>query len=220
MKYNNLSSKPEQISKSASLISERIFGEHIIKNVSLIGKNQFVNSLEDIFKKSRNYNLNFPDLDIFDTKIESDFNREILELLIYSDIFEIGTKTEYLIKQNLVLQALKKRKQRPILILDLSIPGNAESDLMKLDNCFLFDLNDLEQFFSNKVIDYVNTGKNFNDDFSELVDKIELFFKTEMDSRSEQVYHLEEKLKEYYKSLNKKEEKRIILNFLSLLLKK
>ena len=65
-----------------------------------------------------------------------------------------------LITKELVKFYLEKRKQKPILFVDVGLPGNVDSDLLKINNCYLFDLNDLEQFFT-KWYDNENK-KNFN----------------------------------------------------------
>jgi glutamyl-tRNA reductase len=41
--------------------------------------------------------------------------------------------------------ALKKRKRKPMLILDLSIPGDVEASVERVDDAFLYDLDDLER---------------------------------------------------------------------------
>ena len=38
------------------------------------------------------------------------------------------------------------RRQKPIFLIE-GIPGNIDPSVSKLSNLFLFDLNDLEQFF-------------------------------------------------------------------------
>ena len=40
-------------------------------------------------------------------------------------------------------QALKKRKHRPIMLVDLAIPRDIESEVSKLDDVFLYTLDDL-----------------------------------------------------------------------------
>jgi glutamyl-tRNA reductase len=62
----------------------------------------------------------------------------------------IGYKDEFnLVDIRLAKQILKKRKQRPVFFVDCGIPGNINNDVGKIDNCFLFDLNDLEQLYSS-----------------------------------------------------------------------
>lgn len=44
-----------------------------------------------------------------------------------------------------VQAALKKRKRKPMLILDLSIPGDVEAAVERVEDAFLYDLDDLER---------------------------------------------------------------------------
>lgn len=44
-----------------------------------------------------------------------------------------------------IQSALKKRKRKPMLLLDLSIPGDVEAAVERVDDAFLYDLDDLER---------------------------------------------------------------------------
>ncbi len=44
-----------------------------------------------------------------------------------------------------VTQALKKRRRRPVFLVDAGIPGDIEPAVNRVDGAFLYDLNDLEQ---------------------------------------------------------------------------
>ena len=64
----------------------------------------------------------------------------------------------------MTVKYLERRKQKPIFFVDIGLPGNIDPEISKISNCYLFDLNDLEQFFTlffsenNKknVFDYEN----------------------------------------------------------------
>tara|TARA_B100000989_G_scaffold42532_1_gene27083 strand:- start:449 stop:1111 length:663 start_codon:yes stop_codon:yes gene_type:complete len=216
----NLSSKPEQISKSAKLISEKIFSDNKLKKIAIIGKNQFTDTLTKIFNKSQNYSLESPNSNFFSSKCESEFNEKIFRILIHYDIIIIGKKSNKLIKKKIILSALKERKQKPFFIIDVNIPSNAEPDIINIDNCFLFDLNDLEQFFSNKMFDEVDKTPSMDDTFYELVEQLELILKTQIRNKVDQVYFIESKFKDFFRLLNNQKEKNTIINFLNFLLKK
>lgn len=220
MEETNLSSKPEQISKSAKLISEKIFSGDDKKKIAIIGKNQFTNSLKETFNRAGSYQLNKPNTDFFESKSEVEFNEKIIQILSDYDVVIIGKKSNKLIKKKMILSALKVRKQKPILIIDVNIPSNAEPDIINIDNCFLFDLNDLEQFFSNKIFDSMKKKTDLNEDFFEIVERLELFLKTEINYELNQIYYLEEKVKSFFSILETEKEKKTIINFLHFLLKK
>ncbi len=56
----------------------------------------------------------------------------------------IGGRT-YGVTEEAVKAALKARRQRPILFIDTGIPGDVEPAVNRIDNAFLYDLEDLER---------------------------------------------------------------------------
>ena len=42
----------------------------------------------------------------------------------------------------------KREKAKTNFFVDVGLPGNVDPEISKISNCYLFDLNDLEQFFS------------------------------------------------------------------------
>lgn len=56
----------------------------------------------------------------------------------------IGGRT-WAITEEAVRAALKRRRQQPILFVDVGIPGDTEAAINKVDNAFLYDLDDLER---------------------------------------------------------------------------
>ncbi len=52
--------------------------------------------------------------------------------------------TNYLIGPDHVRRALERRRNRPMLLIDISVPRNVDPAVGKLDNAFLFDVDDLE----------------------------------------------------------------------------
>ena len=152
--------------------------------------------------------------------MKEEFDEKIIQILCDYDVIIIGKKSKKLIKKKTVLSALKLRKQKPILIIDVNIPSNAEPDIINIDNCFLFDLNDLEQFFSNKILDSIKKTTDLSEDFYETVERLELFLKTEINYEINQIYYLEEKVKSFFSILETEKEKKTIINFLNFLLKK
>lgn len=55
----------------------------------------------------------------------------------------IGGRT-YALSEETVKAALKKRRQKPILLVDVGVPGDIDPVINRVDNAFLYDLNDLE----------------------------------------------------------------------------
>lgn len=51
---------------------------------------------------------------------------------------------EHLLGEDVARQAAKRRRQRPVFIADVAVPGDVEPAVNKVDNAFLYDLSDLE----------------------------------------------------------------------------
>lgn len=51
----------------------------------------------------------------------------------------------YIITRKLMAAALRRRRRRPVFVIDLAVAGDAEPAVGELDGAFLYDLNDLER---------------------------------------------------------------------------
>ncbi|MEW6544155.1 MAG: glutamyl-tRNA reductase [Nitrospirota bacterium] len=70
-----------------------------------------------------------------------EFRREMAE----ADIVLCSTgASQYLIRAEDVQQAVRRRMNRPIFLIDISVPRNIEPSVKDIDNAFLFDIDDLE----------------------------------------------------------------------------
>jgi glutamyl-tRNA reductase len=135
----------------------------------------------------------------------------------YEVIF-IGFESDLkLISCEVVNKILEKRRQKPIFFVDCGIPGNVEQDISKLNNCFLFDLNDLEQYFSREKNNLEITRKeNFDQDsFDEEINNYLSSFTKKMNLNSSQVSMFEKYLRLYFNDNLINEEKKTILKFLN-----
>ena len=154
LKNNLFSSKPKQIAQAAIQILLKVYGDlnsvnflvisdmklpiDIAQNFENIGLNKYLifqDPLEKIFNKKKNNN---------------NIDENLINKLKTFDLIMIGYKTQSkIIDKILVKKILNKRKQKPILFVDCGIPGNIKTDIGQIPNCFLFDLNDLEQLYSS-----------------------------------------------------------------------
>ena len=193
LKNNLFSSKPKQIAQAAIQILLKVYGDlnsvnflvisdmklpiDIAQNFENIGLNKYLifqDPLEKIFnKKNENNNI----------------DENLTDKLKTFDLIMIGYKTQTkIIDKILVKKILNKRKQKPVLFVDCGIPGNVKTDIGQIPNCFLFDLNDLEQLYSS----WVQNNTTNEDGNNELFD-IEL--KTLLDSFFRKLkFNLEQKI--------------------------
>ena len=67
-------------------------------------------------------------------------------LLVRADVVICSTGAEgYLVTRELVAQAVKARRYRPLFLVDLSLPRNVEPSANELENVYVYDLDDLER---------------------------------------------------------------------------
>jgi glutamyl-tRNA reductase len=70
-----------------------------------------------------------------------EFRREMAE----TDIVLCSTgASQYLIRTEDVQEAVRRRMNRPIFLIDISVPRNIDPAVRDIDNAFLFDIDDLE----------------------------------------------------------------------------
>ena len=175
LKNNLFSSKPKQIAQAA--ISDMKLPIDIAQNFENIGLNKYLifqDPLEKIFnQKNENKNI----------------DENLINKLKIFDLIMIGYKTQTkIIDKILVKKILNKRKQKPILFVDCGIPGNIKTDIGQIPNCFLFDLNDLEQLYSSWIQNNIS-----NEDSNDELFDIEL--KTSLDAFSRKLkFNLEQKM--------------------------
>ncbi len=218
LKNNLFSSKPKQIAQAAIQILLKVYGDlnsvnflvisdmklpiDIAQNFENIGLNKYLilqDSLEKIFKqKKENVNI----------------DENLINKLKTFDLIMIGYKTQSkIIDKILVKKILNKRKQKPILFVDCGIPGNIKTDIGQIPNCFLFDLNDLEQLYSSWIQNNIINEDSNNELFDiELKTSLDSFFR-KLNLNLEQKMIFENKVNSIVKAKDK-EIKFILKKFL------
>ena len=218
LKNNIFSSKPKQIAQAAIQILLRVYGDlnsvnflvisdmklpiDIAQNFENIGLNKYL-ILQDPLEK------------IFNQKKENnDIDENLINKLKIFDLIMIGYKTQSkIIDKILVKKILNKRKQKPILFVDCGIPGNVKTDIGQIPNCFLFDLNDLEQLYSSWIQNNIINEDSNNELFDiELKTSLDSFFR-KLNLNLEQKMIFENKVNSLVKAKDK-EIKFILKKFL------
>ena len=218
LKNNLFSSKPKQIAQAAIQILLKVYGDlnsvnflvisdmklpiDIAQNFENIGLNKYL-ILQDPLEK------------IFNQKKENnDIDENLINKLKIFDLIMIGYKTQSkIIDKTLVKKILNRRKQKPILFVDCGIPGNIKTDIGQIPNCFLFDLNDLEQLYSSWIQNNIINEDSNNELFDiELKTSLDSFFR-KLNLNLEQKMIFENKVNSLVKAKDK-EIKFILKKFL------
>ena len=220
LKNNIFSSKPKQIAQAAIKIILKVYGDlnsvnfivisdmklpiDIAQNFENIGLNKYL-ILQDPLEK------------IFNQKKENNNKDEnLINKLKTFDMIMIGYKTQSkIIDKILVKKILNRRKQKPILFVDCGVPGNIKTDISQIPNCFLFDLNDLEQLYSSWIQNNIINEDSNNELFDiELKTSLDSFFR-KLKFNLEQKMIFENKVNSLVKAKGK-EIKFILKKFLKL----
>ena len=176
------SSKPKQIAKAIVKIGHQIFGKIDNVEVAIIGDEEMVEDISENLKK-----FSFKNFCIFDKPINYLFDEKLKKIIDEvkflddyknSDIFLIGFKKgEKVFSKELIKKLLTIRRQKPLFLIEGALPGNIDPSVSKLGNLFLFDLNDLEQFFSFFNQDKINEKQSIFIEEIEKNENLNSFFK-------------------------------------------
>lgn len=72
---------------------------------------------------------------------------ELADYLFHADIIVTATLSPLpLLGKGIVERALKKRKHKPMLMIDLGVPRDIESEISQLNDVYLYTLDDLQKF--------------------------------------------------------------------------
>jgi glutamyl-tRNA reductase len=140
------------ISFAAVELAKKIFGDLSVKSFMLIGAGEMAelatrhlinNGVKEVFVTNRTYERaeelarEFGGRPIrFD-----DFLNELNHIDIV--ICSTGAPNYILLKQDLQ-RIMKQRKQKPMFIIDISVPRNIDPEINDLDNVYLYDIDDLQ----------------------------------------------------------------------------
>ncbi len=57
----------------------------------------------------------------------------------------------HIIHSNDILSLMPRRKQRPLFIIDLAVPRNVEEEINRIDNVYLYNIDDLEKIVNENI---------------------------------------------------------------------
>jgi len=140
------------ISSAAVELAKKIFGTLEGKNVMLLGAGEMAelaaqhllgNGVKNIMVANRTFERA--------EELASEFKGDAIrfehfpDALVMVDILICATGApQYVVKPDMVSKALKERRNKPIFMIDISNPRNIDPEVDKVDNVYLYDIDDLQ----------------------------------------------------------------------------
>jgi glutamyl-tRNA reductase len=77
---------------------------------------------------------------------------DFLSELVYTDIIICSTGAPtYVLLREQMQKVMKERKNRPVFIIDISVPRNIDPEINKIDNVYLYDVDDLQEVVDTNI---------------------------------------------------------------------
>jgi len=140
------------ISFAAVELARKIFGDLSTKRFILIGAGEMAelatkhlinNGVRDVYVTNRTYERAEELAREFRGKAIS--FEDLLNELIHIDIVICSTAApHYILMKKEIQGIMKQRKQKPMFIIDISVPRNIDPEINDLDNVYLYDIDDLQ----------------------------------------------------------------------------
>jgi glutamyl-tRNA reductase len=140
------------ISSAAVELAKKIFGDLNGKNVMLLGAGEMAelaaqhllgNGVKNIMVANRTFERA--------EELAKEFKGDAIrfehfpDALLMVDILICATgASHYVVKRDMVSRALKERRNKPIFMIDISNPRNIDPEVDKIDNVYLYDIDDLQ----------------------------------------------------------------------------
>ncbi len=79
---------------------------------------------------------------------------EFLNELLHTDIVICSTGAPtYVLRKEQMQRVMKERRQRPVFIIDISVPRNIDPEINKIDNVYLYDIDDLQDVVDENIME-------------------------------------------------------------------
>ena len=140
------------ISSAAVELAKKIFGDLAGKTVMLLGAGEMAelaaqhllgNGVKNIMVANRT----FERAEELATEFKGDAIRfdHFPDALVMVDILICATgASQYVVKRDMVQKVIKDRRHKPIFMIDISNPRNIDPEVDKVDNVYLYDIDDLQ----------------------------------------------------------------------------
>ncbi len=176
-----IASSPVSISYAAIELSKKIFYNLSEKKILLLGTGEMGKLTAKHFIKCGVHNIYIANRtkekayrfvkDSFKPDEKNCINvidfLEYYKLLPQTDIVLCSTGSDgYVLKYDDIMPVIKLRKQRPLFLIDISVPRNIDPEINKISNVYLYDIDDIGKM----IEDNLEIRKKEAETASELID--------------------------------------------------
>ena len=166
------------ISFAAVELAKKIFTDLAGKTFMLLGagemaelaaKHMMNNGVKDIVIANRTYETG--------CNLAREFNgrairfEDYLNELVHADILICSTGAQnYVLMKNQMQNVMKERKNRPVFLIDISVPRNIDPGINDLDNVYLYDVDDLRGVVDTNILERQKEAKKAEDIIAEEIE--------------------------------------------------
>lgn len=157
----NISSGAVSISYAAVELAKKIFGDISQKRVLIIGagkmseltlKHLISNGIKEVVVANRTFERAVKLAQNFQEKGKAVPFEENLNFMVDADIIIVSTNApNYLVNKWRMTEIMKKRKHKPVFLIDISVPRNAEPEINNIDNVYLYNIDDLQNVVASNL---------------------------------------------------------------------
>ncbi|MEW6107929.1 MAG: glutamyl-tRNA reductase [Nitrospirota bacterium] len=149
------------ISFAAVELARKIFTNLSGRSFMLLGagemaelavRHMITNGVKDIVVANRTYERG--------RELAEEFNgravrfEDFLQQMVHSDILICSTGAHnYILTKIQMQKVMKERKNKPVFIIDISVPRNIDPEINNLDNVYLYDVDDLQGVVDTNVLE-------------------------------------------------------------------
>jgi len=166
------------ISFAAVELARKIFDDLPEKSFMLLGagemaelaaKHMMNNGVKNIVIANRTYETG--------CNLAKEFNGraikfdEYLDELAHMDILICSTGAQkYVLMKDQMQKVMKERKNRPVFLIDISVPRNIDPEINDLDNVYLYDVDDLKGVVDTNILERQKEAKKAEDIIEEEIE--------------------------------------------------
>ncbi len=147
------------ISFAAVELAKKIFDDLATKSCMLLGAGEMAelaarhlinNGVKDVYVTNRTLSRAEELAKEFNGKVVLFHN--FVDELHYTDIIICSTGApHYILMKDQLRKTMKDRKQKPMFIIDISVPRNIDPDINDLDNVYLYDVDNLQGIIETNI---------------------------------------------------------------------